>query len=139
VPHLVQDLVHAAAARRIEFGMQAHVEQREFHLPQRLQPGLEAARRDQLALLVGRDRPAVAHVRRDAIEDLALPGVVLHELAGQFDRVPGHAVDAGQARVVHAREHVVQAVAELVEQRHDIVVRELRRRSSPGGIELHTR
>ena len=35
----------------------------------------------------------------------------------QLDRVPLHAVDAGHAEVVDARQQVVQAVAELMEQR----------------------
>jgi hypothetical protein len=55
-----------------------------------------------------------------------VPGVVLEELARQFDRIPGDAVDAGDRRVGHARQHVVQAVAELVEQRDDVIVRQQR-------------
>ena len=51
----------------------------------------------------------------EQVQYLALPTEIFHELRGQLDRVPGHAVDAGHADPVHAREHVVQAVAEFVE------------------------
>jgi hypothetical protein len=43
----------------------------------------------------------------------------------------GDAVDAGDARVVDTRQHVVQPVAELVEQRDHVVVRQQRGRA-PG-------
>ena len=46
---------------------------------------------------------------------------------GQFDRVPLDAADARHVALVDLREHVVQAVAELVEQRGHVVVREQRR------------
>jgi chorismate mutase len=66
-------------------------------------------------------------VRADARQHLVQPGVVLHELAGQLDRIPRHAVDAGDTGIADARQHVVQAVAEFMEQRHDIIVRQQRR------------
>ena len=58
----------------------------------------------------------------DALQDVRLPGVVLEELAGQFNRVPGNAIDAGKTRIVDAGQQMVQAVPELVEQRQDVVV-----------------
>ncbi len=61
---------------------------------------------------------------REQVQRLALPAEVLHELAGQFDRVPFHAVDAGDARVIDFGEQMMQAVAEFVEQRGDFVMRE---------------
>ena len=64
-------------------------------------------------------------VRR--LQHVPLPAEVLHELARQLDRVPFDAGDAGDAEVVDLRQHVVQAVAELVEQRDDVVVRQQRR------------
>ena len=62
--HLVEDLVHAPAARRVVFGVQAEVEQRELHLAQRDQAGLEIARAQQsLDLLL---RQWLAGLRRGA-------------------------------------------------------------------------
>ena len=52
---------------------------------------------------------------------------VLHELARQLDGVPLDALQAGDAGQVDARQQLVQAMAELVEQRDDVVVREQRR------------
>ena len=45
----------------------------------------------------------------------------------QFDRIPFDAGDARHAELVDLRQHVVQAVAELVEQRDHFVVGEQRR------------
>ncbi len=59
--------------------------------------------------------------------DVPLPAEVLHELARQLDGVPFDAGDAGHAEVVDLRQHVLQAVAELVEQRGHVVVRQQRR------------
>jgi len=103
------------------------IQQREFDLPQCGKSGLEAARAQQLRDLFRRQPFAGFHVPGDVAQYLRLPGVVLEELAGQLDRIPGHAIDAGDGGVLHAREQVVQAVAELVEKRDHIVVRELRR------------
>ncbi len=55
-----------------------------------------------------------------------VPGKVLHELARQLDGVPGHAVDAGDGRVIDTRQQVVQHVAELVKQRDHVVVSQQR-------------
>lgn len=46
---------------------------------------------------------------------------VLHELRRQLHGVPLHTVDAGAVPVPHRREHVLQAVAELVEQSFNLV------------------
>ena len=59
---------------------------------------------------------------REAVERLALPAEVLHELAGQLDGVPFDAVDARHRRPADLGQQVVQAVAELVEQGDDVVV-----------------
>jgi len=48
------------------------------------------------------------------------------ELAGQFHRVPLHAADTRDAEVFDFSQQVVQAVAELVEQGDDFIVREQR-------------
>ena len=60
-------------------------------------------------------------------EHFPLPAEIFHELAGQLHRVPFDAVDAGDPEILDAREQVMQPVAELVEQRDDVVVREQRR------------
>jgi hypothetical protein len=66
-------------------------------------------------------------VPADARQHVRLPGVVLHELARQLDRIPGNTVDAGDARVVDPRQQVVQAVPELMEECHDVIVCQERR------------
>ena len=62
-----------------------------------------------------------------SLQHVPFPAEILHELAGQLDRVPFDAVDARDAEVLDAGEQVVQAVAEFVEQRDHFVVREQRR------------
>src|SRR5690606_41777008 len=47
---------------------------------------------------------------------LRLPAPVLEKLAGQLHRIPGHPVNAGDLEDVDLGEHMVQAVAKLVEQ-----------------------
>ena len=93
----------------------------------RLHAGLEGARRLQFPQHLDRQRLAGLDVARDQRQHFLAPGEVLHELARQLDGVPRHAVDAGDARVIDARQHVMQAVTELVEQRQDFVVRQQRR------------
>ena len=111
----------------IEVVVQVHVEQRELDLAHRLQAALEILRREHLVEQLARQRRARVDVRAHAAQHIPLPAEVLHELAGQLDRVPFDAVDAGHAAVLDARQQVVQAVAEFVEQRDDFVVREQRR------------
>ena len=47
---------------------------------------------------------------------------VLHELAGQLDRVPLHAADAGHQALALLGQHVLQRVPRLVEQRLNLSV-----------------
>ncbi len=56
-----------------------------------------------------------------------LPAPVFHKLTRQLDRIPRHPADAGNARHVDARQHVMQAVSELMEQRGDFVMGKQRR------------
>ncbi len=107
--------------------MQPEIEQRELELPDRLHAGLERARCLQLAQCLERQRCAGLDVARDQRQHFLAPGEVLHELARQLDGIPRHAVDAGHAREIHARQHVVQAVAEFVEHRQHFVMRQQRR------------
>jgi hypothetical protein len=60
------------------------------------------------------------------LQHVPLPAEVLHELAGQLDRIPFDAVDAGHEQLVHFGQQVVQAMAELVEQRDHVVMGEQR-------------
>lgn len=53
---------------------------------------------------------------------IVFPNEVFHKLAGQFDRVPFYAVDAGHAQFVHLGKQVVQSVAGFVEEGEDFVV-----------------
>ena len=64
------------------------------------------------------------HVLRHVLQDLPLPAEVLHELRRQLDGVPFHALDAGNPGRFDLREQLMQSVAELVEDRDDLVVRE---------------
>ena len=91
-----------------------------------LQAALEVLRREHLVEQRARQRLAGVDVARHVAQHVPLPAEVLHELARQLDRVPLDAVDARDAEVVDARQQVVQAVAELVEQRDHFVVREER-------------
>ena len=60
-------------------------------------------------------------------QDRPFPAKVFHELAGQLNRIPFHATDARHITLIDLREHVVQAVATLVEQGNDVVVGQQRR------------
>ena len=106
--------------------MQTEIKQREFQLPHGREPGVKTAGGDEARLLRRRQRLAAGEMPGDALQHVRVPGIVFHELAGQLDRIPRHAVDAGDARIVDAREHVVQPVAELVKQGHDVIVGEER-------------
>ncbi len=89
-----------------------------------------------LSKSAARQRRAGLAVPRHVRDDVPFPAEVLHELRGELHRVP---LDAGQARhpeLVHAREQLVQAVAELVEERDHLVVREERRPPPDGGGEV---
>ncbi len=63
---------------------------------------------------------------RKQIERLAFPAPVLHDLAGQFDEVPRHG-GAGQALHFHAAQHMMQQMAELMEDGFHFAMRQQRR------------
>ncbi len=107
--------------------MQVHVERREHDLAQRRHAVLEVLGGQHAVEQRVRQRLAGLDVAGHAREHFPLPAEVLHELRGQLYRIPFHAVDARHAQLVHLREHVVQAVAEFVEEGDDLVVREQRR------------
>ncbi len=51
-----------------------------------------------------------------------MPRVVFQKLTGELHRIPRNAVDSGDARIVDARQKMMQPVTEFVEQREDVVV-----------------
>ncbi len=122
--HLVEDLLDARTPCRIVLAVNAHVEQGEFQLAHHLHGRLEMARGNELVEQRLGQRLARLVVAGEQVDGLFFPAPVLHELAGQFHRVPFHAVDPGDVRIVHPGEHVVQAVAELVEQGDHLVMGE---------------
>ena len=63
-------------------------------------------------------------VRRHADAGAVVEAPVLHKLARDLHRVPLDEVDARRVLVVHAREHLLEGVAELVEQRLDLAERQ---------------
>ena len=60
-------------------------------------------------------------------QHVPFPAEVFHELRRQFDRIPFHAVDAGDAQVLDTCQKMMQAVTELVEQGDDFVMGKQRR------------
>jgi hypothetical protein len=61
------------------------------------------------------------------LEHFPFPAEVFHELRWQFDRIPFDAGDARHAQLIDLRQHVVQAMAEFVEQGDHFIVGEQRR------------
>ncbi len=125
---LIADLVGDRQDARGSVGLevQPHVEQRKLDLTQHLQPALEVLRGEHLVEQRARQWLAAVDLRAQPLDDVPFPAVVLHELARQLDRVPLDAADAGHAELVDAGQHVVQPVAEFVQQRDQVVVGEQR-------------
>ena len=138
-PHRGEGLGHLGARRGIEIRVQFKIKTREFDLPQRIERRIERARAEQALQHVDGQRFAAVDVRGYERQHLGAPDEVFHELARQLDRVPGHAVDPGDAGIGHPRQHVVQPVAEFVKQRGHLVVRQHARAAAPtGAVKLHT-
>ena len=93
----------------------------------RRQPALEILRGEHPVEQRARQRLAGVDVRGHVRNYVPLPAEILHELAGKLDRVPFDALDARDAGDLDAGQQLMQAVAELVEERDDFVVRERRR------------
>ena len=70
---------------------------------------------------------------RKSLDNVPLPGKVLHELARKFDGVPFNAADARDGDLCLIREEMVEAVAEFVEERRHVVMRE-----RGGAVEVFT-
>ena len=127
--HLFEQLLRGArrggiapTGGRVKIRMQAHVEHRELDLAQHGEAALEILGGQHLVEEFARQRRAALHVARHVPQHVPFPGEVLHELAGKLDCIPLHAVDARDAEVLHAREQVMQPVAELVEQSQHVIV-----------------
>ena len=59
-----------------------------------------------------------------ALKVIEIPAEVFHELAWQLNCVPFDAVNAGNFRLINARQQMMQGVASFVKQRDDVVMRE---------------
>ena len=105
-------------------GVQQHVKQRKLNLPQRLHAALEVLGSQHFVEQRARQWLARVDMRRHMLEHIPLPAKVLHELAGQLDRVPFHPADARHVTLVDLAQEVVQAMAKFVEQRRHVVVRQ---------------
>jgi hypothetical protein len=122
--HPVQNVQRIRALARIVLRVQPEIEQREFELPQHRERRTEMSTGfEPLEQLPGK-RLTGAPVAGSAFQHLERPRVVFHELARQLDGIPRYAVDAGEARIVHPREQMMQHVAEFMKQRDDVSVRQ---------------
>jgi len=106
--------IELVSAIRIEARMQQHVVHREDDLAQRAEPALEILCGDHLVEELARQFRASVDVRRHIGQHVPLPAEVFEELRRQLDGVPFDAVDARDAQLAYAREHVMQPVPELV-------------------------
>ena len=96
--------------------MQPQIGEGEVHLPQGCQSGIEGAAFAEFVHLVLGQRfsglPVAGHAHQGALVQTP----VLHELTGKFHRIPLHIADAGGFRFVDGGEHVLQTMAEFVEE-----------------------
>ena len=115
-------LQHATALLRVVLHVQAEIEQCELELAHHLHRRLEILRRDHALVQIIRNLLAGLVVPGNHLQRFPFPAPVLKELAGQFDGIPGNTVDAGHTWIVDAGQHVMQAVAEFMEQGLDLVV-----------------
>jgi hypothetical protein len=108
-------------------GVQQHVEQRELDLAQRLHAALEVLGRHHLVEQRARQRLAGVHMgghvrsTSHSQQKFSMNWLGSSTASHSTPLMPGHVA------FVHLGQHVVQAVAELVEQGDDVVVRQQRR------------
>ncbi len=100
--HTVQQGHHVGLAvnQRCLTHVQQHVEQRELHLPQRLQATLEVLGGQHLVVQAAGQGLARVHMGGHVFQHIPFPAEVFHELAGQFHRIPFHATDARHIALV---------------------------------------
>src|SRR6185369_5181947 len=97
----------ARAGGRIEIRMQPHVEHRELDLAQHAEAALEVLGGEHAVEQLLRYRRTRLDVARHVAHDVPFPAEVLHELAGELDRIPFHAADARDGEILDAREEMV--------------------------------
>ncbi len=112
---------------RVKLRVQTEIKQTELQLTQNKQRCLVVFRRQHFIQQFLRQRLTGLKVTRDKRQRFRLPTPVLHKLARQFDRIPWHTVDTGNARGFDTGQHMVQTVAELVEQGDHFIVGKQRR------------
>ena len=113
---LTPQFIRAAPQLRAPLAVQAQITQSEMHLTQGAKPGIEgAAVQKFVEFLLGQGFTGLP-VERHAHQGAAIEAPVLHELAGELHRIPFHVADACSLRFLNGGEHVLQAMAELVEE-----------------------
>lgn len=116
--------------------MQAEIEQAELQLAQNKHRRLVVFRRQHFLQQLLRQRFTGFIMAGDKRQRFRLPAPVLHKLARQLDRIPRHPADAGNPGGVDASQHMVQTVAELVEQGDHFVMGEQRRLAVDRAVEV---
>ena len=96
--------------------MKPQIRQGEMHLTQGGQPGIEGAAVATCFELGPRQRFAGLPVPGHAHQGGSVQAPVLHELAGEFHGIPFDVADACRLRLLHGGEHVLQAMAEFMEE-----------------------
>ena len=107
--------------------VQRHVRHAEEQLTQHHRSRSIRACRTDLVEQIIRQRCSGFEVGRHAHQRRFVIAPVFHELAGKFDGIPFHAADAGGVRVIDRGQHVLQSVAEFVEQCFDLAKSHQRR------------
>mmetsp|Transcript_41634 Transcript_41634/g.129771 ORF Transcript_41634/g.129771 Transcript_41634/m.129771 type:complete len:227 (-) Transcript_41634:1451-2131(-) len=102
---------------RVVPGVQLHVQRAQLELPKHERSGHEHAGPLDLVKDVAWQGLASLVVDCKGVNGRLVVQPVLHELRGQLHGVPLHVVDTRGVAVLHAREHVLESVAELMEQR----------------------
>ena len=118
---LAADFVHQARLAAI-FVIQTEIAEGKFELAVELAGGKVAFGGNQAVDELGRQGFAGLVVAGSQRQYFFVPYPVFQHLAGKFHRVPRYAVDAGYGGDVDLGEHLVQAVAEFVEQGYGFVV-----------------
>ena len=105
-------------------GVQQHVKQGELNLPHRLHSALKVTCGQHLVKQGSGQSFARIDVGGHVLKYIPFPAKIFHELAGQFNRIPFHTANPRDIAFIDLAEQVVQAVAKLMKQGGDIVMRE---------------
>ena len=117
------DFVDQASLAAV-FVVETEVGQRQFELAAESAGGEVVFGGNQAVDQFGGQRFAALVVTGYQRQHFFVPHPVFQHLAGEFDGIPRHAVDAGYGGHVDDAEHLVQAVAEFVEQGNGFVVQQ---------------